>query len=343
MAEPEPTSAALNLKASGVSGSSNTTYRISRTIHLDNISSKFSNRVTIFSDEFFSQHDPHPIIFRFLITFGGETAGAYLGAYVDAVSQDAIITFIKISTYNSLSSLISTKRHGNENIVPKGMQIGFQKLLKCEAAAASASLRMVFEFEYEAVSTDIAKLKPLSSDCKTRFHNEFRRLLESGKNSDVVFLVDGEKIKAHKIILTTRCEYFESMFDSGMAESTSKEIVVTDVEPAVFERLLRFIYADEKPQPDSRTDIMMGLLIAADKYGVDDLKAYCETTLCSRLNTKNVIEALLLAETHNCSVLMATAMSVFASFVHVLRKQDKWNELKKSPSLLLKLLEHSHK
>ncbi len=85
---------------------------------------------------------------------------------------------------------------------------------------------------------------------------------------------------------------------------------------------------------------MMELLAAADKYGVADLKKYCESTLCSRLNAENVIEALLLAESHDCPALMASAMTVFGSFVDVLKQRKRLVDLKKSPSLLLKLLEH---
>ena len=45
--------------------------------------------------------------------------------------------------------------------------------------------------------------------------HDLNKLLLSSASSDVVFVVDGEEIPAHKLVLTTRLPYFEQLFSSG--------------------------------------------------------------------------------------------------------------------------------
>ena len=47
------------------------------------------------------------------------------------------------------------------------------------------------------------------------FHEFLRRLLEEGENSDIVFIVNGSHIKAHKFILAARSDYFEQQLLAG--------------------------------------------------------------------------------------------------------------------------------
>ena len=317
-----------------------TSYRWTRTICFDDILTKFSNQEVIWSDESFCQYDPHPTTFRTCTKFG--TKAGYLSAYIQPVSENVITVqkFVKISVYDEGGKLLSTRTKSGSFDVTSDGGVGFHKLHKFDAATTESSLRMVFEIEYLAASDSDWELdSEYDSDDelpKLRLQKDLRHLLESGEQSDVTFDVQGEKICAHKIILTTRCEYFKSMFDSSMVESASKEVVVPDVKPKSFRGLLSFIYTDVAPKYEGEST--MELLSAADKYGVDDLKKTCETAICSHLNAENVVDALLLADRHHCPSLMVSAKAVFGSHASALK--DEWNKLKESPTLLLDLLKH---
>jgi len=63
---------------------------------------------------------------------------------------------------------------------------------------------------------------------------QMSRLYLDSLYSDVVFLVQGEKIYGHKVLLGTRCEYICNMFSSGMMEANQKEIEITDCKAASF-------------------------------------------------------------------------------------------------------------
>jgi hypothetical protein len=153
--------------------------------------------------------------------------------------------------------------------------------------------------------------------------------LNSGKDADVTFRVRGEEIKAHKNILTHRSAYFRLMFESGMKESLFNEVPL-DENPAIFKKLLRFIYSGSVPV--NIDENAMELLPLADKYGLDDLKPYCEAAICRNVSAENVIEVLRLADMHNCTDLFEYASPIF-------KENLKGRLEKESKEFLAKLLQ----
>jgi hypothetical protein len=47
-----------------------------------------------------------------------------------------------------------------------------------------------------------------------------RKIINNPTFSDVVFMVEGKAIYAHKAILSAQCEHFRAMFMNGMKESS---------------------------------------------------------------------------------------------------------------------------
>ena len=62
----------------------------------------------------------------------------------------------------------------------------------------------------------------------------FGMLLENMEGSDIIFNVSGETFHAHKLVLAARSPIFRSDFFDG-SEGNLQEIIVTDMEPNVFE------------------------------------------------------------------------------------------------------------
>ena len=152
----------------------------------------------------------------------------------------------------------------------------------------------------------------------------------------MAFLIGEEKIMAHKCILATRCSYFARMFQTKMKETNSNEVEVTDIRPEIFRLLIKYIYSGQEPK--CWAEDAMDLLSAADKYGLDELKKMCESFLCCHLSSDNVIELLLLADSHNCSKLMQHATTTFKMYLGDLKNDERWKKLMRNPDLLLKLM-----
>jgi speckle-type POZ protein len=121
-------------------------------------------------------------------------------------------------------------------------------------------------------------------------------LLKDGEHSDVNFLIGDERIKAHKAILCARSEYFQKMFLVGrMRESSQSEIVIDSDAPS-FQIMLEFIYSNSISDIDSCTpDEMLALLVAANRYGMEDLRAYCEPYAAKLLSMDNIAAMMLIS------------------------------------------------
>ena len=74
----------------------------------------------------------------------------------------------------------------------------------------------------------------------------FLRLLQAQPR----FMIQGEVINAHSPVLCARSEVFEAQLTTGMKESVSKVIEITDCDLATFKAFLQFIYTDNLASAD---------------------------------------------------------------------------------------------
>ncbi|CAG5101217.1 Similar to SPOPL: Speckle-type POZ protein-like (Homo sapiens) [Cotesia congregata] len=78
-----------------------------------------------------------------------------------------------------------------------------------------------------------------------------------------------------------------------MIEKKSNEVTITDIDPEIFEKILRYIYTD---QVSDLEVVAARLLEAADKYQLLSLKKLCEEALMRSSNRGNIIEIVALAQ-----------------------------------------------
>ena len=120
-------------------------------------------------------------------------------------------------------------------------------------------------------------------------------LLSSGKGSDVDFIVQNNKISTHSFILKGGSSVFAAMFEHDKTESSSRTVVVDDIEPVVFRQMLQYLYTGNLGPKMS----IESLFIAADKYQVDKLKDLCSSFLFDDIKVENAVSHLVLAYLHS--------------------------------------------
>lgn len=77
----------------------------------------------------------------------------------------------------------------------------------------------------------------LFSEIKTLYLNE--------KMSDIILIVDGNKLPAHKLLLATKSNVFQAMFFGDMIESRAKEVEIKETTVEAFKLMLKYIYFEE--------------------------------------------------------------------------------------------------
>uniref|UniRef100_A0ACD5Y2V4 Uncharacterized protein n=1 Tax=Avena sativa TaxID=4498 RepID=A0ACD5Y2V4_AVESA len=124
--------------------------------------------------------------------------------------------------------------------------------------------------------------------------------------TDVSFDVGGERFSAHRLVLAARSPVFKAELYGLMAESIMTSITIDDMEASTFRSLLHYMYRGLLPKADrndvsSTTSQCQHLLVAADRYGVEELKKICENMLFgSGIMIDSVVSMLELAEAHDC-------------------------------------------
>ena len=126
------------------------------------------------------------------------------------------------------------------------------------------------------------------------------------------------------------------MFQS---EEEQMDRITIPEKASVFEELLRFIYAGEVKKLEINAE---GLLPAADKYGIDQLKSLCELELVDQLNASNALQRLVLADLHGASHLKCEAIQVINSYASEVTQTEEWKTLIDSkPHLLAEIYSKS--
>lgn len=166
-----------------------------------------------------------------------------------------------------------------------------------------------------------------------------RRLLNKKLFSDVHFMVEGERVYAHRCILYARSEYFRFMFDSAMRETKHLEVPITNVSHKVFLAVMEYLYSCDVQISDGQQ--MVDLLKAADMFRLEGLRGYCVERIEPAVTAENVAYICEVADTHNAERLKQYCITfILQNFKRVINSKSWQQLLRKDPGgLSLEILE----
>jgi speckle-type POZ protein len=181
--------------------------------------------------------------------------------------------------------------------------------------------------------TICCRVKSEKEECEMEQHETriARRKLCEGlaltddKYADFVFKVENEKIAAHKNILAARSPVFDAMFQHDMQENRTNETEITDVTPAAFKALLRFIYTGH-----CQVRNLAELLVAANKYDIQDLKEIFANELRKKLTVDNAVYLLILSDLHQANDLKDGAIRFIIENALAVMKTPPWSNFPKN-------------
>ena len=185
--------------------------------------------------------------------------------------------------------------------------------------------------------------EPLMKDGEFDLINHLGQLLYSGTDSDIQFIVKGEKIPGHKLILRGSSPVLAAMFEHDMTEKASGTIEIKDVEPKVFRPLLHYLYTGDAPEVDEN-GMTEPLFIAADKYQIESLKSWCSSILSKTLSVENTIHFFVLAHLHSSKKLEEDCIEFIAKNKAAFWEMDEFEKLCESyPSLFYQATKRMNK
>lgn len=109
--------------------------------------------------------------------------------------------------------------------------------------------------------------------------------------TDVTFVVDKEKFKAHRVMLAARSDYFRALLFGGMRETNpANEIEISDCSARSFNVLLTYIYTGKMSLGELGLEVVLELISLAHKYGFLALESAIQGYLKAILDVKNVCQ-----------------------------------------------------
>jgi hypothetical protein len=151
-------------------------------------------------------------------------------------------------------------------------------------------------------------------------------LTAAKKNSDFTIKVDDVQFPINTFILAARSDVFSRLFSTEMIERAESVLHIEDVKPEVVEEFIYYIYNDTT----SKLKLFpLELYIIADKYNVKGLKMLAEEELINTMSVNNVLSILFVADGSENIRLKIHALKFTARFFTYLKRDGKWDELKK--------------
>lgn len=152
---------------------------------------------------------------------------------------------------------------------------------------ADGSLTLLAEIDYATL-----KWGPSTQFNRYKVGKDLGLALD-GEYTNVDFEVGGHIIKAHKVIIAYRSEYFKAMFDADKdsSESQTSKIKITEVKFAIMRGLLEFLYSGAIEF--TNVAFASSLRIAADKYLVPELVEVCEDYIVANVDKRTAAKAIL--------------------------------------------------
>ena len=99
---------------------------------------------------------------------------------------------------------------------------------------------------------------------------------------------------------------------------------IVDIQVAVFEELIKFIYTGRTDRVDEMAD---QLLAASVQYQLKQLKSMCQRVLASKLSVSNVAEMLVLADMHSADQLRDKAIEFINQHSSDVVKTTGWKSM----------------
>lgn len=135
--------------------------------------------------------------------------------------------------------------------------------------------------------------------------------------TDCTFIIKGEEIRAHKIVLIWHSLVFKKMFFGEMA---SDKVVITDIELEDFTQMLEFVY--RKSVTIKSVFHAWALFYIAHKYQLDSFANICTSFIQENLNITNLMLTYEYAEMYSLENLQKVCLEDIECYIRGIFLKD---------------------
>ncbi|CAI5437713.1 unnamed protein product [Caenorhabditis angaria] len=186
----------------------------------------------------------------------------------------------------------------------------------------------------ETITTTAEPIMFESTNCEQQLVEDYQRMFRDNMLTDFLIRVGNREIRTHKAILAARSPVFEAMLKHADTEESKTGILnITDMDYDVIHEMIYYIYCGRCQKDIS--DVATDLLIAADKYRLEELKTHCEKFLVENLTIENACTLLILGDLYMAPRLRQRAVQYILQRPKNVTHTPGWeNIIKQHPDLI---------
>ncbi|XP_067143399.1 uncharacterized protein [Centruroides vittatus] len=128
-------------------------------------------------------------------------------------------------------------------------------------------------------------------------------------------------IKAHCVIIASRCDWFRKALLSGMRESIDKKIIIHDTNPTIFHIFLEYLYGGQLDAMQLSTEQLADLMQLSDRYEVDSLKQISEESLKKHIDEDSALFLLSIGDQFNAKFLRRAALEFISMNKDIIKSE----------------------
>ncbi|KAJ5074926.1 pep-cterm sorting domain-containing protein [Anaeramoeba ignava] len=148
-----------------------------------------------------------------------------------------------------------------------------------------------------------SNLEKLSNDLKNLFQNQNQNEKDEESYFDFEIICEQNKtsFKTHKSILSSRSEYFKSLFKSKTKELQEDKLILKDVSSSILSSILNYLYSGKI---EFNSENAVQILIFSTKYLIDELIETSSDFIKNNLKFETVVDVLKLSESMDLNLLV---------------------------------------
>ncbi|VDN04761.1 unnamed protein product, partial [Thelazia callipaeda] len=184
-------------------------------------------------------------------------------------------------------------------------------------------------------------LRNCDSNSEQQLTEDYLKMLKDDVLTDFTIRVGEREIRVHRAILAARSPVFAAMLrHEDTNEAKTGVMVIEDLEYDTVTEMLNFIYCGHCLRDVNEFAFASDLLIAADKYRLEELKSHCEKAL----TFENVCELLIVSDIYSAPRLRHRAVEFIIQHPRNITSTPGWeNVVKQHHDLVTDIVRHFDK
>ncbi|KAG5833294.1 hypothetical protein ANANG_G00274430 [Anguilla anguilla] len=160
----------------------------------------------------------------------------------------------------------------------------------------------------------------------TLLQDGLKELLDQNKFVDCILKVGDRSFPCHRVIMAACSPYFRELYftEEGKELEGDKEVVLDNVEPAVMDMIIRYLYSAEIELTDEN---VQDVFVVANRFQIPSVFTACVNYLQKKLSLANCLGIFRLGLVMNCPRLAVAARDYITDRFEILTKEEDFLQL----------------